>query len=81
VHCDRAWLVPLRDLRHPPETPVWKLEAALYCEPCSKGWHPPAAGAYSWTYARPDPEGATGARTPRASLAMKRCKSLTHGGV
>jgi len=37
--CDRVSLVPLRALRHPPETPVWKLEAALYCEPCSAGRH------------------------------------------
>jgi hypothetical protein len=34
---DRVSLVPLRALRHPPETPVWKLEAALYCEPCTEG--------------------------------------------
>lgn len=27
--CDRVSLVRLRALRHPPETPVWKLEAAL----------------------------------------------------
>ena len=26
--CDRVSLVPLRALRQPPETPVWKLEAA-----------------------------------------------------
>src|SRR6266567_2891344 len=37
--CDRVSLVPLRALRQPPETPVWKLEAALYCEPCSAGRH------------------------------------------
>ena len=30
--CDRVSLVPLRALRHPPDTPVWKLEAALYCQ-------------------------------------------------
>ncbi|MGZ5944094.1 MAG: hypothetical protein ACXWN8_16950 [Isosphaeraceae bacterium] len=35
--CDRVSLVPLRALRQLPETPVWKLEAALYCEPCSEG--------------------------------------------
>jgi hypothetical protein len=33
--CDRISLVPLRALKHPPDTPVWNLEAALYCEPCS----------------------------------------------
>jgi len=37
--CDRVSLVPLRALKHPPDTPVWKLEAALYCEPCSEGRH------------------------------------------
>jgi hypothetical protein len=37
--CDRVSLVPLRALRHPPDTPVWKLEAALYCQPCSEGRH------------------------------------------
>jgi hypothetical protein len=40
--CDRVSLVPLRALRHPPETPVWKLEAALHCEPCSEGPLQPA---------------------------------------
>jgi hypothetical protein len=29
-------LVPLRALKHPPDTQVWKLEAAFYCEPCSE---------------------------------------------
>jgi hypothetical protein len=33
--CDRVSLVALRALKHSPDTPVWKLEAALYCEPCS----------------------------------------------
>src|ERR1700687_696170 len=28
-----------RALKHPPETSIWKLEAALYCEPCSEGRH------------------------------------------
>lgn len=28
--CDRVSLVPLRALRQQPDTPVWKLEAALY---------------------------------------------------
>jgi hypothetical protein len=35
--CVRVSLVPLLALKQPPETPVWKLEAALYCEPCSAG--------------------------------------------
>jgi hypothetical protein len=43
--CDRVSLVPLRALKHPPETPVWKLEAALYCEPCSEGRHGITAAA------------------------------------
>jgi transcriptional regulator with XRE-family HTH domain len=37
--CDRVSLVPLRALRQPKETPIWKLEAALYCEPCSERRH------------------------------------------
>jgi hypothetical protein len=37
--CDRISLVALRALKHPPDTLVWKLEAALYCEPCSEGRH------------------------------------------
>jgi hypothetical protein len=37
--CDRVSLVPLRALKQPSGTPVWKLEAALYCEPCSEGRH------------------------------------------
>ena len=37
--CDRVSLVPLRALKQPSDTPVWKLEAALYCEPCSEGRH------------------------------------------
>jgi hypothetical protein len=35
--CDRVSLVALRALKQPPATPVWKFEAALYCEPCSEG--------------------------------------------
>ena len=27
----------VRSLSHPAETPIWKLEAALFCEPCSEG--------------------------------------------
>jgi hypothetical protein len=57
--CDRVLLVPLRGLKHPPDTPVWKLEAALYCEPCSEGRHysrRQRAHILGLTYARPDPE-------------------------
>jgi hypothetical protein len=35
--CGRVSLVALRVLKHPTDTPDWKLEAALYCEPCSDG--------------------------------------------
>jgi hypothetical protein len=35
--CDHISLVELRALKHPPNIPVWKLEAALYCEQCSEG--------------------------------------------
>jgi hypothetical protein len=59
VQPDRISLVPLRALRYPPETPVWKLEAALYCEPCSTGRHysrRQRAHILRMTYAKPDPE-------------------------
>jgi hypothetical protein len=62
--CDRVSLVPLRALKHPPDTPVWKLEAALYCEPCSEGRHysrRQRAHILGLTYARPEPE------SPRAT--------------
>jgi hypothetical protein len=57
--CDRVSLVPLRALRQPSETPVWKLEAALYCEPCSEGRpysRRQRANILGLTYVRPDPE-------------------------
>jgi hypothetical protein len=57
--CDRVSLVPLRSLKHPQETPVWKLEAALYREPSSAGRHysrRQRARFLGVTYARPDPE-------------------------
>jgi hypothetical protein len=57
--CDRVSLVALRALKHPPDTPVWKLEAALYCEPCSEGRHysrRQRAHILGLTHARPDPE-------------------------
>lgn len=37
--CDRVSLVALRSLKQPPEAPIWKLEAALFCELCSDGRH------------------------------------------
>jgi hypothetical protein len=43
----------------PAGDPVWKLEAALYCEPCSEGRHysrRQRAHILGLTYARSDPE-------------------------
>jgi hypothetical protein len=57
--CDRVSLVPLRSLKQSPVTPVWKLEAALYCEPCSEGRHHSRrqrAHILGLTYERPNPE-------------------------
>jgi hypothetical protein len=67
--CDRVSLVALRALKHPPDTPVWKLEAALYCEPCSEGRHysrRQRAHILGLTCARPEPE------APRAAAPRKR---------
>ena len=33
--CKRISLVSLRAIKRPLSTPIWKLEPALYCEPCS----------------------------------------------
>jgi hypothetical protein len=55
--CARVSLVALRALQHPMDTPVWKLEAALYCEPCSEGrpyTRRQRAHIVGLTYARPD---------------------------
>lgn len=57
--CDRVSLVALRALKQPLDTPVWKLEAALCCEPCSEGRHysrRQRAHIMGLTYAPPDPE-------------------------
>ena len=67
--CGRVSLVPLRALKQPPDTPVWKLEAALYCEPCSGGRHysrRQRAHILGLTYARPDTD------APRATATAKR---------
>ena len=67
--CDRVSLVALRALKQPPETPVWKLEAALYCEPCSEGRHysrRQRAHILGLTYDRPDPD------APRVTAPSKR---------
>ena len=57
--CNKCDRVPLRALRQPKETAIWKLEAALYCERCSEGRHysrRQRAHILGLTYARPDPE-------------------------
>jgi hypothetical protein len=67
--CHRVSLVPLRALKHPPDMPVWKLDAALYCEPCSEGRHysrRQRAHILGLTYARPEPE------PSKATTARKR---------
>jgi hypothetical protein len=55
----------------PAGDPVWKLEAALYCEPCSEGRHfsrRQRAHILGLTYARPDPEQP---RMPRRKASWK----------
>ena len=55
--CDRVSLVPLRALRRPPSTPVWRLKAALYCEPLQRRpSRRQRAHILGLTYAGPDPE-------------------------
>jgi hypothetical protein len=62
--CRRVSLVALRALIRRPDTPIWKLEAALSCEPCSdlltregsKIKRRQRAHILRLTYARPDPE-------------------------
>jgi hypothetical protein len=57
--CRRVSLVPLRALKRPAETPILKLEAALFCERCSDariGRRRQRAHILGLTYARPDPE-------------------------
>jgi hypothetical protein len=69
--CDRVSLVALRALNHQLDTPVWKLEAALYCEPCSEGrpyTRRQRAHILGLTYARPDPE------APRATAPRRRTR-------
>ena len=54
--CRRISLVALRALDRPPATPIWKLEAALYCEPCSekRKWGRQRAHILRLTRAAPD---------------------------
>ncbi len=57
--CRRVSLVPLRALKRPATTPILRLEAALFCEPCSEdrlGARRQRAHILGLTYARPDPE-------------------------
>lgn len=56
-HCRRISLIPLRGLRRTPSTPIWKLEPALYCEPCSEkriGGRRQRAHILRLTYAGPN---------------------------
>jgi hypothetical protein len=57
---DRVSPVPLHILKQPLETPVWKLERALFCEPCSEVRHygrRQRAQIFGLTYAwQDDPE-------------------------
>jgi hypothetical protein len=60
--CRRVSLVPLRALQRPADSLIWKLEAALFCEPCSDGrigGRRQRAHILGLTYARPDPEPTT----------------------
>jgi hypothetical protein len=57
--CRRVSLVPLRALKRPADTPILKLEAALFCERCSDarvGGRRQRAYILGLTHARPDPE-------------------------
>jgi hypothetical protein len=63
--CGRVSLVALRALTQPADTPVWKLEAALYCEPCSEGRRYTSrqrAHILGLTFARPDDDAPRKAR-------------------
>src|SRR4051812_24388767 len=44
VKCTRSTTratLPLKNLRRPRDTPLWKLEPSLKCRPCRKGRHAP----------------------------------------
>ena len=71
--CDRVSLVALRALKHRPDTPVWKLEAALYCEPCSEGpaLQPPATRAYSRANLRKARAGAIEGNETEAAISSR----------
>lgn len=57
--CRRVSLVALRPIKRPASTPLWKLEAALFCEPCSEampGGRKQRAHILKVTRAKPDPQ-------------------------
>jgi hypothetical protein len=57
--CRRVSLVALRAIRRKPDTPIWKLEPALSCEPCTEQRNRrTSAHILRLTYAQPDPESA-----------------------
>ena len=71
--CDRVSLVALRALKHRLDTPVWKLKAALYCEPCSGGpaLQPPATRAYSRANLRKARAGAIEGNETEAAISSR----------
>lgn len=57
--CRRVSIVALRALARPIETPIWKLEPVLFCEPCSEiraGGRKQRAHILRLTFSRPDDE-------------------------
>jgi hypothetical protein len=45
--CDRVSLVPLRSLKHPPETPVWNWRPRSIASPAARGGTTAAASAHT----------------------------------
>lgn len=63
--CRRISLVSLRAIARPATTPLWKLEPALFCEPCTEarpGGRRQRAHILRITCAMPDPEAPTKAK-------------------
>jgi hypothetical protein len=54
--CQRVSLIALRAVERPLDTPIWKLEPSLFCEPCSKPSRRQRAHILGLTCAKPDPE-------------------------
>jgi hypothetical protein len=55
VECNRCKTrasLPLDAIRRPPDTPVWKLEAALKCRSCRRGRYAPPVHMIKLTEAR-----------------------------